>query len=321
MTLSARVVDLRSWVRETVDVVRWRTASKRLALALNLLVNAIKCRASEVVTLRVSLFAARRGRTGTLLLEVRDTGIGNAPDRFTHLFYTYWQENRASCPDAGGSGLGLGTCRELVELMRGAITVNSALHVETVFTIKLPVVVTESAPPRQQADRVPVQVDASAVKIGREAPRILIVDDQEAVRSRRRINARRLDASVSSPARAGTRYGSLHIRRSTWCCSIATSRTSTATHPRGRFARTNLQGKRGMFQLSRSRQSLAMRATSVLQRRDGRCVGQVAAARNLEADDLDVVPDLFRFCAGGVGERIAQPMRPCCRASVRRYPA
>lgn len=262
MTLSARVVDLRSWVRETVDVVRWRTASKRLALALdiaisaaldveidlvrvrqialNLLVNAINCRASGVVMLRVSLFAARRGRTGTLLLEVRDTGIGNAPDRFTHLFYTYWQENRASCPDAGAVG-----------------------------------------------------------SASRPAENL----------------------SVSSPARAGTRYGSLHIRRSTWCCSIATSRTSTATHPRGRFARTNLQGKRGMFQLSRSRQSLAMRATSVLQRRDGRCVGQVAAARNLEADDLDVVPDLFRFCAGGVGERIAQPMRPCCRASVRRYPA
>ncbi|WP_321850853.1 sensor histidine kinase [Burkholderia diffusa] len=105
-------------------MVRWRTESKGLALALdiaisaapdveidlvrvrqialNLLVNAINCRASGVVTLRVRLFAARRGRTGTLILEVRDTGIGIAPDRFAHLFYTYWQENRASCPDAGG---------------------------------------------------------------------------------------------------------------------------------------------------------------------------------------------------------------------------
>lgn len=47
----------------------------------------------------------------------------------------------------------------------------------------------------------------------------------------------------------------------------------------------------------------------------------IAAARNLEADDLDVVSDLFRFRAGGVGGRMAPPMRPCCRASVRRYPA
>ncbi len=205
VTLSAQTVDLGAWARETVDMVRWRAESKRLALpldiaipaaphveidpvrvrqiVLNLLVNAINFTASGAVTLGVRLSAARRGRSGTLLLEVRDTGIGIAPDRFKHLFDAYWQETRVPRPDAGGSGLGLAICHELVELMRGTITVTSTPHVETVFTVKLPVVVTESAPPRRQADRVPVRIDASAVNTRREAPRILIVDDHEAVRA------------------------------------------------------------------------------------------------------------------------------------------
>lgn len=205
VTLSAQTIDLGAWATETVDMVRWRAESKGLALSLdiaipaalqveidpvrvrqivlNLIVNAINFTESGAVTLGVCLSADRRGRNGTLLLEVRDTGIGIAPDRFTHLFEAYWQESHVPRPDAGGSGLGLAICHELVELMRGTITVISTPHVETVFTVKLPVVVTESAPPRQHADQVSVRIDASAVKTRSEAPRILIVDDHEAVRA------------------------------------------------------------------------------------------------------------------------------------------
>jgi signal transduction histidine kinase len=197
VTLSPQTVELEAWARQTVDMVRWRAEQKALALtldvsgvsslhvsidtvrvrqiALNLLVNAINFTASGAVTLRVRYLAARHGHNGTLCLEVRDTGIGIAPDRFGHVFETYWQADRAPQSGIGGSGLGLAICRELVELMQGSIAVESTPHVETVFTVQLPVPAAAGVPP--------TLAHAMAAPMHRGAARVLIVDDHEAVRS------------------------------------------------------------------------------------------------------------------------------------------
>ncbi|RQQ09247.1 response regulator [Burkholderia stagnalis] len=205
VTLSPHAVELEPWARQTVDMVRWRAERKALALTLdvagprgtrvvidpvrvrqivlNLLVNAINFTAAGAVTLRVHFFAAPQGRNGTLLIEVRDTGVGIAPDRFRHLFDAYWQADCRSRQGAGGSGLGLAICRELVELMHGTITVDSTPHVETVFTVQLPVTAAEAAPPARRAATAPVTACTAVPHARRDAPRILIVDDHEAVQA------------------------------------------------------------------------------------------------------------------------------------------
>ncbi|WP_304589938.1 ATP-binding protein [Burkholderia anthina] len=207
VTLSPQTVELGAWARQTVDMVRWRAERKALALTLdvsgppslhvlidsvrvrqivlNLLVNAINFTAGGAVTLRVGYLAARHGRHGTLCIEVRDTGIGIPPDRFGHVFENYWQADRAPQPGMGGSGLGLAICRELVELMHGSIAVESTPHVETVFTVQLPVMAVDGVPPAQPA--VAATADAMAAPAPaparRSAARVLIVDDHEAVRA------------------------------------------------------------------------------------------------------------------------------------------
>ena len=190
-TLSPNAVELASWARQTVDMVRWRAERKALALTLdvaglsgshvvidpvrvrqivlNLLVNAINFTAAGAVTLHVRFLAARQGRNGTLLIEVRDTGVGIAPDRFRHLFDAYWQGDRCSRQGVGGSGLGLAICRELVELMRGTITVDSTPHVETVFTVKLPVTAAEVGPAARHAATAPVPVGTAMSRVRRDA--------------------------------------------------------------------------------------------------------------------------------------------------------
>ncbi|WP_319002663.1 ATP-binding protein [Burkholderia anthina] len=205
VTLSLQTVELGSWARQTVDMVRWRADKKALTLALditcqpelrvvidpvrvrqialNLLVNAINFTTVGFVTLRVDYLAARHGRNGTLILEVCDTGIGIASDRVAHIFDAYWQADRSPYQDVNGSGLGLSICRELVELMRGTITVDSAPHIETTFTVQLPVAVVEATLPTPPAPAVPARIDALATPACPEAPRILIIDDHEAVRT------------------------------------------------------------------------------------------------------------------------------------------
>ncbi|MGS0896108.1 ATP-binding protein [Burkholderia stagnalis] len=203
VTLSPQTVELDAWARQTVDMVRWRAERKALALmldvsaapsphvsidpvrvrqiVLNLLVNAINFTAVGSVTLRVRYLAARHGRNGALCVQVRDTGIGIAPDRVGQVFETYWQADRAPQHGIGGSGLGLAICHELVELMRGSITIESTPHVETVFTVQLPVTVVEGGPATPPVATAPV--DAMVAPTYRDAPRLLIVDDHEAVRA------------------------------------------------------------------------------------------------------------------------------------------
>lgn len=103
---------------------------------LNLLINARQAmpRGGQVV-IRLSFDST----AGTVDLTVRDTGSGIAPENLPHIFDPYFSTK--SGPDdsgKGGCGLGLSSCRDIVEMHRGRIRVESTLGKGTAFTIKLP---------------------------------------------------------------------------------------------------------------------------------------------------------------------------------------
>ena len=105
-------------------------------LLLNLLVNARQAM-PEGGRLIVRL-AHDRG-TGLVDLTVRDTGSGMTPEVMRRIFEPHFTTK--SGPDAtgkGGTGLGLATCREIVESHRGRIRVESAPGKGTAITIRLP---------------------------------------------------------------------------------------------------------------------------------------------------------------------------------------
>ncbi len=80
-------------------------------------------------------------QANTVDLLVRDFGCGIAPDKLPKIFDAYFSTK--SGPDAsgkGGTGLGLSTCREIVQAHKGRIRVESTLGKGTAFTIKLPAV-------------------------------------------------------------------------------------------------------------------------------------------------------------------------------------
>jgi len=86
--------------------------------------NAVKFTESGELRLRVML-DERSGQDGVLRFEVRDTGIGIDADQQSGLFEHFHQTDDSLSRRYGGAGLGLAIARRLVELMGGAIGVDS----------------------------------------------------------------------------------------------------------------------------------------------------------------------------------------------------
>lgn len=92
---------------------------------LNLLSNALKFTAQGSVQLhvrRLSAFADGRVR---LEFTVRDTGIGIPPEKIDSLFDWFTQADSSTAREYGGTGLGLTISQQLINLMGGAIRVDS----------------------------------------------------------------------------------------------------------------------------------------------------------------------------------------------------
>src|SRR5262249_39508655 len=107
---------------------------------MNLLINARQAMPQGgVILIRLSFDPENK----MVELLVRDTGCGMSPETMRRIFDPFFSTK--SGPDAsgkGGTGLGLSTCRDIIEAHRGRIRVDSAPSKGTAFTIKLPAAVT-----------------------------------------------------------------------------------------------------------------------------------------------------------------------------------
>ncbi len=79
-----------------------------------------------------------------IIFRVTDTGIGLSSDQIVRLFQSFTQADASTTRKFGGTGLGLALTRRFCQMMKGDVTVHSALGEGSVFTIKLPATVTES---------------------------------------------------------------------------------------------------------------------------------------------------------------------------------
>ena len=134
-------------------------------VVLNLVSNAIKFSNAGEVKVRVSV-SERLASTGQRLrFEIKDCGIGIAPDVQKNLFQRFVQADTSTTRKFGGTGLGLAICRRLTELMHGEIGVISALNEGATFWFEV-----EFGHP--ETTSVPFESASSL-----EHRRILVVDD------------------------------------------------------------------------------------------------------------------------------------------------
>ena len=79
-----------------------------------------------------------------LELKVRDTGIGIPSDKIPLLFDRFYQVDDSTTRKEEGTGIGLALTKELVDLMKGTISVESEVKKGSVFIVQLPI--TNKAP-------------------------------------------------------------------------------------------------------------------------------------------------------------------------------
>ncbi|HEX7120277.1 MAG TPA: ATP-binding protein [Longimicrobiales bacterium] len=113
--------------------IQIRTDGDKLRQILwNLLSNAVKFTEKGAVTVRA------RPERGGAVLEVRDTGIGIAPEEQARIFEPFVQIEAVLTREKGGTGLGLAVARRLARMLGGDITVESRPGVGSTFTVHVP---------------------------------------------------------------------------------------------------------------------------------------------------------------------------------------
>ncbi|HHB75087.1 MAG TPA: response regulator [Desulfobulbus sp.] len=166
-------------------------------ILVNLLGNAIKFTSRGEVSLKVTVVEKKRN-IDIIRFEVKDTGPGIVREKQGELFQPFTQLDGPAKLRHGGTGLGLSICAKLIELMDGALGLNSAPGEGSTFwfQLRLPIAAAETS----NADSAEclgggAGADNSATEDGCPCT-ILIVDDEPTNRMVLRETLQRAGAGI-----------------------------------------------------------------------------------------------------------------------------
>jgi signal transduction histidine kinase len=154
-------IRLETWIDPQIGPVMV-DRDKLEKIILNLQFNSLKFTPSGG---RVELRAEKQG--DELVLMVIDTGMGISAKNLANIFSRFWQADDSSRRKYQGVGIGLALVKELSEIQGGTASVASEEGKGTTFTVRLPYLKAEAAPPaKPQETTVPAdeaaQVEAAA---------------------------------------------------------------------------------------------------------------------------------------------------------------
>ena len=190
LTLENIPYDTRYAVRQTVDLLKPIASRKSVVLESNinpivperlmgdparlqqimnnLISNAIKF--TEVGYVRIDVTSARDSAGDPELhIRVEDTGIGIPEDKREAVFQKFTQADVSTARKYGGTGLGLSITKELVEMMGGTISFDSAEGKGTTFYVELPIEVAKEAEKGANMKKPTTSINTDA--------RVMVVDD------------------------------------------------------------------------------------------------------------------------------------------------
>ncbi|MDZ8051719.1 MAG: ATP-binding protein [Aulosira sp. ZfuVER01] len=135
-------------------------AAKLKQVLINVIGNATKF--TEEGSIAIACEIHKSYEQSQVLIHITDTGMGIDPAQQHKLFRPFVMVDGASTRKIEGTGLGLAISRNLIELMKGSITLKSAgLHQGTTVTITLPLIdISLLSPPVEEGNFKDIEISA-----------------------------------------------------------------------------------------------------------------------------------------------------------------
>jgi len=157
------------------DLILQGDVDKCRHIIQNLVANAVKF--TEKGEVEISSIQ----QENTVVITVRDTGIGISEENLSHIFDEFRQADSGTSRKFGGTGLGLSIAKKYANLLGGTITVKSLLGEGSVFTLTLPLkYAAENKITETWSDSIKFNPALPAVPRNTDSQKtILLVDDSE----------------------------------------------------------------------------------------------------------------------------------------------
>lgn len=114
--------------------------AKLRQIFINLIANAIKFTDEGSIVVRL----VHQPDVKEVCIEIEDTGIGMTEEQLSRVFEPFYQAEPSNTRARGGTGLGLSIVKRLVDLLGGKIEVVSQPEKGSIFTIRLPYLLSTS---------------------------------------------------------------------------------------------------------------------------------------------------------------------------------
>ena len=189
---AAKEIDLR-FTPDDANILVVGDGGRMQQLASNLLSNAVK------FTPERGAIAVRLLKNGDRVqLQVKDNGIGIAPEFLPHVFDRFTQADTSAARRAGGLGIGLALVRHIALLHGGQVRADSpGVGRGSTFTVELP------AAPANLARPVPVPDRVSAQEGALGGMRVWVLDDDQDAHEVVTLTLRQTGAVVEAFSSAG----------------------------------------------------------------------------------------------------------------------
>jgi signal transduction histidine kinase len=148
-------LDINAGIREVIELTRGESVKNGISMQadladglpliegdrvqlqqviLNLIVNAVEAMSSASDGTRELLVSSRKADPGGVLVGVRDSGPGLAPETLEHVFDAFYTTK------PGGLGMGLSICRSIIEAHGGRLWASANLPRGASFQFALPAI-------------------------------------------------------------------------------------------------------------------------------------------------------------------------------------
>jgi PAS domain S-box-containing protein len=144
--ISEKGLNLKINVNENIPSVLIGDPYRLNQILVNLIGNAIKFTHNGGIDISISV-QEKTSKGIVLYFKISDTGIGIETDKINEIFESFTQASVETSRKYGGSGLGLAITKQLLELQKGEISVESEINKGTTFNFSIPYSYSETKNP------------------------------------------------------------------------------------------------------------------------------------------------------------------------------